>query len=129
MADESRPAAGGRSPQQAATENEDDPAINLRGEVNIQAMQDLGILILKGNEADVEKVQEIIRRLEKMSVGSLPAIHVLTLENIDSEAFATLLTSVYEQLTEIRQRGGTAQDGRIYPRRSAERDSDHFVGD
>ncbi len=109
MADESRSTAGGNSPQQAATENEDDPAINLRGEVNIQAMQDLGILILKGNEADVEKVQEIIRRLEKMSVGSLPAIHVLTLENIDSEAFATLLTSVYEQLTEIRQRGGTAR--------------------
>jgi general secretion pathway protein D len=82
-----------------------DPAINLRGEVNIQAMQDLGILILKGNEADVAKVEEIIARLEKMSVGSLPSIHVLTLQNIDSEAMATLLTSVYEELTEIRQRG------------------------
>lgn len=101
--------ANGDRPRQQVTGTEDDPAINLRGEVNIQAMQDLGILILKGNEADVEKVQEIIRRLEKMSVGSLPAIHVLTLENIDSEAFATLLTSVYEQLTELRQRGGTAR--------------------
>ena len=84
----------------------DDPAINLRGEVNVQAMQDLGILILKGNEADVAKVEEIIQRLEGMSIGSLPAIHVLTLQNVDSEAMATLLTSVYEQLTELRQRGG-----------------------
>jgi general secretion pathway protein D len=109
MANESEPAVDGESPRQDITGNEADPAINLRGEVNIQAMQDLGILILKGNEADVEKVQEIIRRLEKMSVGSLPAIHVLTLQNIDSEAFATLLTSVYEQLTELRQRGGTAR--------------------
>ncbi len=81
-----------------------DPAINLRGEVNVQAMQDLGILILKGNEADVAKVEEIIKRLETMSVGSLPAIHVLTLQNVDSEAMSTLLTSVYEQLTELRQR-------------------------
>lgn len=85
--------------------NREDPAINLRGEVNIQAMQELGILILKGNEADVAKVEEIIQRLETMSVGSLPAIHVLTLQNVDSEAMATLLTSVYEELTELRQRG------------------------
>ena len=109
MSDETAPAADSTRPSQDATGDEEDPAINLRGEVNIQAMQDIGVLILKGNEADVEKVQEIIRRLEKMSVGSLPAIHVLTLENIDSEAFATLLTSVYEQLTELRQRGGTAR--------------------
>ena len=108
ISDETAP-ADAASPRQDAAGSEDDPAINLRGEVNIQAMQDLGILILKGNEADVAKVQEIIRRLEKMSVGSLPAIHVLTLENIDSEAFATMLTSVYAQLTELRQRGGTAR--------------------
>lgn len=108
MSDE---AAQSRStaPRQDSTAEEGDPSINLRGDVNIQAMQDIGVLILKGNEADVEKVEEIIRRLEKMSVGSLPAIHVLTLQNIDSEAFATLLTSVYEELTELRQRGGTAR--------------------
>ncbi len=109
MSDETASAADSIRPSQDATGDEADQAINLKGEVNIQAMQDIGVLILKGNEADVEKVQEIIRRLEKMSVGSLPAIHVLTLENIDSEAFATLLTSVYEQLTELRQRAGTAR--------------------
>ncbi len=115
MADES-PAKSKRAADQAAIDGKpkvegelaagDDPAINLRGEVNVQAMQDLGILILKGNEADVAKVQEIIGRLEKMSVGSLPSIHILTLKNVDSEAMSTLLTSVYEQLTELRQRGG-----------------------
>jgi len=86
-----------------------DPAINLRGEVNVQAMQDLGILILKGNEADVAKVEEIIQRLEKISIGSLPSIHVLTLQNVDSEAMATLLTSVYTELTTLRQRSGEAR--------------------
>ncbi len=109
MSDEQGPPGSPARPNSETAGTEEDPAINLRGEVNVQAMQDIGILILKGNEADVEKVQEIIRRLEKISVGSLPAIHVLTLENIDSEAFSTLLTSVYEQLTELRQRGGTVR--------------------
>lgn len=96
----------GQAPSSEELADSEDPAINLRGEVNVQAMQDLGILILKGNEADVAKVEEIIQRLEKMSVGSLPSIHVLTLQNVDSEAMATMLTSVYEELTELRQRGG-----------------------
>jgi type II secretion system protein D len=110
MADETaqRPGADNRAalPADGDASSTDGPAINLRGEVNVQAMQDLGILILKGNEADVAKVEEIIQRLETMSVGSLPSIHVLTLQNVDSEAMATLLTNVYEQLTELRQRGG-----------------------
>lgn len=108
MADENpRPNAAGdpQSPAPSDLATGDDPAINLRGEVNVQAMQDLGILILKGNEADVAKVEEIIKRLESMSVGSLPSIHVLTLQNVDSEALAALLTNVYEELTELRQRG------------------------
>lgn len=42
-------------------------AIKLRGEVNVQAMQDLGVVILKGNEADVSKVESIIADLEASS--------------------------------------------------------------
>lgn len=80
-------------------------SLNLRGEVNVQAMQDLGILILKGNEADVEKVAAIIQQLEEMSVGSLPDIHVLYLQHMNSEAMAEMLSAVYEQLSELRQRG------------------------
>lgn len=84
-------------------------SLNLRGEVNVQAMQDLGLLILKGNEADVEKVAEIIARLEQMSVGSQPDIHLLTLKNVNSEAMAELMTEVYDRLTELRQRGSTTR--------------------
>ena len=107
MADETQRTTG-QSPEEEDPKD-GDPAINLRGEVNVQAMQDLGILILKGNEADVAKVEEIIQRLEKISVGSLPSIHVLTLQNVDSEAMATLLTSVYTELTTLRQRSGEAR--------------------
>lgn len=79
-------------------------SLNLRGEVNVQAMQDLGILILKGNETDVEKVAQIIAQLEQMSVGSLPDIHLLMLNHVNSEAMAELLTTVYDELTGMRNR-------------------------
>ncbi len=107
-------AASGSSNPFAQTDEEMPPAdgtdsdsetLNLRGEVNVQAMQDLGILILKGNEADVGKVADIIARLEQMSVGSVPGVHVLTLKNVNSEAMAELMTSVFDRLAELRQRG------------------------
>ena len=85
----------------------DEGSLNLRGDVNVQAMQDLGILILKGNEADVRKVEAIIKQLEEMSVGSLPDIHLLALQHVNSEAMAELLTSVYEKLAELRNRGNS----------------------
>ncbi|MFM7057384.1 MAG: secretin N-terminal domain-containing protein [Planctomycetota bacterium] len=109
MADEARAEepGGSQPPGDRKPASEEGPAVNLRGEVNVQAMQDLGLLILKGNAADVERVEQIIQQLEKVSVGSLPGIHVLTLQNVDSEAMATLLTSVYEELSEQRQRTGT----------------------
>lgn len=84
-------------------------SLNLRGEVNVQAVPDLGVLILKGNEADVEKVAQIVQQLEQMSVGSLPAIHVLTLSNVNSEAMAELMTQVYEELASVRARGGDGE--------------------
>ena len=84
---------------------QDGASLNLRGDVNVQAMQELGILILKGNEGDVEKVSRIIQQLEDMSVGSLPDIHLLTLQHVNSEAMAELLTEVYSQLAELRNRG------------------------
>ncbi|MEO2015889.1 MAG: secretin N-terminal domain-containing protein [Fuerstiella sp.] len=91
-------------------EQSDEGSLNLRGEVNVQAMQDLGILIIKGNEADVRKVEAIIKQLEELSVGSLPDVHLLALQYINSEALAELLSSVYEQLAAQRQRDNGSQE-------------------
>lgn len=95
--------------QQQPQEAPEGASVNLRGEVNVQAMQDLGILILRGNEADVQKVEAIIKQLEEMSVGALPDIHLLSLQHVNSEAMAELMTSVYEKLAELRNRGGNQQ--------------------
>ncbi|MCA9082569.1 MAG: hypothetical protein KDA81_00870 [Planctomycetaceae bacterium] len=92
------------APENGTVGSSQDGSLNLRGEVNVQAMQELGILIIKGNEVDVQKVEGIIKQLEQLSVGSLPDIHLLALTHISSEAMAELMTSVYEELSELRQR-------------------------
>lgn len=87
----------------------DTTAFNLRGDVNVQAMQGTGVLLIEGNDEDLERLAPIIRRLEELSVGSLPDVHLLELEHVNSESFSELLTQVYNKLAELRQRGDTAQ--------------------
>lgn len=74
---------------------------NLKGEVNIEAVDDLGVLILRGNEKDVEQVMKVIRQLEKLSEATAPKVHLLYLKNVDAESLAELLTTVYDRLTKF----------------------------
>jgi general secretion pathway protein D len=74
----------------------------IRGEVSIEAMEDLGVLIIKGNQTDVDSVMAIINQIETLSAAAAPDIHLRMLENIDGQALAELLTTVYEQLNEAR---------------------------
>jgi type II secretion system protein D len=79
--------------------------LNLRGDVTLEAMQDLDLIILRGNAADVEKVMEMIQRIEQMAVGTTPSIHILQLANVNSESLAELLADVYERMTNLQPRG------------------------
>ena len=74
---------------------------NLRGDVTVEALQDLDLLILRGNEADVEAVMEVIRAIEELAIGSTPEIHLLNLRYVDSESLAALLNDVYERLSQL----------------------------
>lgn len=73
----------------------------LKGEVTIQSVDDLGVLIIRGNEKDVEQVMKVIRELEKLSEATAPKVHLLYLKNVDAESLAELLTTVYEKLTKF----------------------------
>ncbi|MEZ6062080.1 MAG: secretin N-terminal domain-containing protein [Planctomycetaceae bacterium] len=96
-------------PNAPADQNEDLPgdSINLRGDVTIQAIPEIGGLLIRGNQADVAQIRELINQLEEMSQGSLPGIHLEELHHVNSEAMSELLTSVYDRLAELRQRGTT----------------------
>lgn len=99
--------AGDQNPMAAQAAEGDDAALNLRGPVDVQVMDDVGVMMLRGNEADVRKVEAIIQQLEELSEGSLPGIHLLELQHVNSEAMAELLSEVYEELSELRQRGNS----------------------
>ncbi len=75
---------------------------NLKGDVTIEALDDLDLLILRGNTSDVEAVLQVIQKIEQLALGSLPEIHLLKLQHVDSQSLAQLLTDVYEQLSELR---------------------------
>lgn len=75
---------------------------NLKGDVAIEALNDLDLLILRGNEKDVEAVMQVIRAIEQMAIGSLPEVHLLRLRFVDSQSMSQLLNDVYTRMTELR---------------------------
>ena len=72
---------------------------NFKGEVNIQVIEDLNVMVIIGNEQDVAQVEQVIKQIEQLAVATAPRVELLHLKNVDSESLAELLTSVYEKLT------------------------------
>ncbi|HSG72346.1 MAG TPA: hypothetical protein VLA12_18155, partial [Planctomycetaceae bacterium] len=58
------------------------PAVanDMRGPVTVQAMPELGVLILTGNKKDVDAVMNVIKEIEKMAVGTTPSIRMHLLQ-------------------------------------------------
>ncbi len=90
-----------------------DGPMNLQGDVILQPPEELGAIIVKGNQADLETVERIIKQLEELSEGTLPGIKMVELKSVNSEALAELLTTVYDRLTELRERSETERKNNI----------------
>ncbi len=76
----------------------------IRGNVKVESLPDSGMLVLEGNEQDINAVMEIIRSIEGMSAGMTPEIHLRHLSFVNSEALTELLNSVYTSVQSIDQR-------------------------
>ncbi len=88
---------------------------DLSGNVNIESVPDLGVLILRGKDEDVNALMKIIKELEKLSEGTRPDIHLLNLRHVNSTALAELLNGVYEDLVTLRAIQGQIQKIKIIP--------------
>lgn len=75
---------------------------NLKGDVTIEALDDLDLLIFRGNAGDIEAVMKVIQRIEEVALGSLPEITLHKLDHVDSRSIAQLLNDIYSQLSELR---------------------------
>ncbi|MCA9196473.1 MAG: hypothetical protein KDA87_03005 [Planctomycetales bacterium] len=72
-------------------------------DVEVETLPDLDVIILRGRNRDVRKLTEIIQELERLSRETQPAIRIVQLQHAQSEAIATIVEGVQEDLTGRRQ--------------------------
>lgn len=70
----------------------------LLGPVQVQFVEGLDIILIRGNKRDVERVMAIINRIEQVSAETVPSLEILPLAHVESQAMARLLERVYTQV-------------------------------
>ncbi|MEM6330550.1 MAG: secretin N-terminal domain-containing protein [Planctomycetota bacterium] len=71
---------------------------SLLGPVQVEFVEGLDIIVLRGSDKDVARVMQIINQIEQLSAVTVPAIVVQPLTHVGSEALANLLSRVYQQV-------------------------------
>ena len=79
------------------------PEKGLLGPVQIVYLEGLDVIVLRGNPADVERVQAIIDQIESLSTTTEPKIEIYELKNANSQAMVDLVNPLYEQILSPRQ--------------------------
>jgi len=77
----------------------------LFGNVQLEFVNELGIVIVRGNKRDVQRVLEVIDQIKQQSDQTKPEIEVLVLKHADSVALGTLVRDLYQQV--LASRTGT----------------------
>jgi type II secretion system protein D len=88
-------AAAGQPPQQFL------PAI--RGDVEVETLPDLDVIILRGRQRDVEELTRIIAELERLSAVTEPKIEVYRLRHVNCLSLSRLIAEVQTDLVGTRQ--------------------------
>lgn len=85
----------------------DTPAVagsaGLIGNVQIEFLEGLDTIIIRGRPQDVQRVREIIDEIERLSVETQPVVEILPLQHVNSEALVELVLEVYEEILSPRQ--------------------------
>ena len=100
---------------QTDVQNPDEPAMaigsadtlgadtGLFGDVQIEFIEDLDLVIIKGAKRDVQRTLEVIEQIKKKSTETQPEIRVMQLKHVDSAAVATLVNELYDDVLKPRQ--------------------------
>jgi general secretion pathway protein D len=73
------------------------------GPVQVEVLEGLDVLIVRGHRRDVEQVMNVIKQIEQISAVTEPAVEVYKLKYIDCQALADLIKPLYEEVYSIRQ--------------------------
>ncbi|HUG67461.1 MAG TPA: secretin N-terminal domain-containing protein, partial [Pirellulaceae bacterium] len=103
-----------QAPQPAAQPAEPGPAgeaaadtaaegSGLIGPVQIEFLEGMDAIMIRGHKRDVERVRKIIEDIERLSQETQPLVEVYPLEFVNSQAVTTLVTELYEEILSPRQ--------------------------
>ena len=100
--------APGRQPSGNQQDSQLDPALRQRlrdlgDDVQVEVLPDLDVVILRGRDADIDELAQIIKRLEELAAGAQPQIEVYQLQHAPGEAISEIIGNVAEDYTGPRQ--------------------------
>jgi general secretion pathway protein D len=75
----------------------------LVGPVQVEMIEGLDVLVIRGLDRDVQRVIEIIEQIERLSAVTEPVIEVYPLRHVDSAALTELLAPLYAEIFLPRQ--------------------------
>ena len=75
----------------------------LRDSVQVETLPDLGIIILRGRQKEVEELSRIIQELERLSADTIPEIKIVELQHTRGDAIQRIIQSVSTDLVNTRQ--------------------------
>lgn len=74
----------------------------LIGPVQIEWLEGLDVLIIRGHERDVQRVAELIQEIERLSAEIIPVIQIHQLRHVNCEPLITVLSQIYQQVYQPR---------------------------
>jgi len=72
-------------------------------DVEIEALPDLDVIILRGRERDVEELSRIIEEIERLSAEAEPTIEIYPLKHVDGERLFQIVSQINQELIGGRQ--------------------------
>ncbi|RMF44591.1 MAG: general secretion pathway protein GspD [Planctomycetota bacterium] len=75
----------------------------LFGDVQIEFIEEIDLVIIKGSKSDVKRTLEVIEKIKEQARKTQPEVEVLQLKHANAEAVATLVTDLYANVYEPRQ--------------------------
>lgn len=94
----------GESQADAETEKKQEELLRqLRDSVQVETLPELGIIILRGRQKEVEELSRIIRELERLSADTTPEIRIVELKHTRGDAIQRIIQTVSNDLVNTRQ--------------------------
>ncbi len=75
----------------------------LFGDVQIEFIEEIDLVIIRGSKRDVQRTLEVIEQIKKQAEETQPEIEVYVLAHANAEAVADLVTNLYDDIYAPRQ--------------------------